>query len=89
MLKIIILIIVLFIFITIYSFKKRIDSILDSIFPTKNKGVHRNSTDLEELIQCANCGTYVPKSQAVRKIRLRGDDLFFCSKECKDSYKKR
>ncbi len=87
MLKIIILIIILFIFITVYSFKKKIDGILDSIFPSKN--VHKSKDDLEELVQCQNCGVYIPKSSAIKKIRLRGDDLYFCSQKCKEEYKKR
>jgi len=78
--------IILFIFITVYSFKKKIDGILDSFFPSRNQ--HRtNKGNLEELVQCANCGVYVPKSQAVRKIRLKGDDLYFCCVKCKEEYK--
>ncbi len=86
MFKILFLIIILFIFITVYSFKKKIDGILDSIFPSKNQ--HRtNKGDLEELVQCDNCGVYIPKSQAVKKIRLKGEDLYFCSPKCKEEYK--
>ncbi len=86
MFKILFLIIILFIFITVYSFKKRIDGILDSFFPSKNR--HKSDkSELEELIQCDNCGVYVPKSQAIRKIRLKGEDLYFCSPKCKEEYK--
>ncbi len=88
MLKIIFLIIVLFIFITVYTFKRKIDGVLDSIFPQRNEAKHNNSDSLEELVKCANCGVYVPKSAAVKKIRLKGDDLYFCSKKCKDEYQK-
>ncbi len=86
MFKILFLIIILFIFITVYSFKKKIDGILDSIFPGRNAR-KTDKNELEELIQCANCGVYVPKSQAVKKIRLKGEVLYFCSPKCKEEYK--
>ncbi len=86
MLKIIFLIIVLFIFITVYSFKKKIDGILDTLFPKQNSQNSKNG-ELEELVRCENCGTYIPKSSAVKKIRIRGDVLYFCSQKCKKEYK--
>ena len=86
MFKILFLIIILFIFITVYSFKKKIDGILDSIFPSKNRE-KKSKDSLEELVQCANCGIYVPRSHAIRKIRIKGDDLYFCSSKCKEEYK--
>ena len=87
MFKIILLIIILFVFVTIYSFKKKIDNILDGIFPSRSS--NKNKEGPEELVKCQNCGVYVPKSSAVKKIRLRGDDLYFCSQKCKEEYKKR
>jgi uncharacterized protein len=88
MLKIIFLIVVLFIFITLYSFKRKIDDVLDSLFPQRNVKHQNKNSNLEELVKCANCGTYIPKSSAIKKIRIKGDDLYFCSKECKAEYKK-
>ncbi len=85
MFKILFFLFILFIFITIYSFKKRVDNILDNLFPPKNKGYDKRSP--EELVRCLNCGVYIPKQDAVRKIKLNGEVLYFCSKECKDNYK--
>ena len=85
MFKILFLIFLLFLFVTIYSFKKRIDNILDVLFPPKNrrKG-DRNSPDV--LVKCLNCGVYLPKSEAVKKIKLNGEILYFCSEQCKKEY---
>ncbi len=84
MFKILFLLFILFIFITIYSFKKRIDGILDGLFPPKDR--RSSDMDVEELIRCANCGTYVPKSQAVKKISFRNPPVYFCSEKCKKEY---
>ncbi len=88
MLKLLFFLFILFLFITVYSFKKRIDGILDTLFPSKEarKG-SANSNEMEELVRCANCGVYVPKSQAVRKLRLKQGPLYFCSDKCKEEYK--
>ncbi len=88
MFKLLFLILILFIFITIYSFKKKIDGVLDSLFPSR-KPNRKDDKELEELVQCANCGVYVPKSQAFKKVRLKGEDLYFCSSKCKEEYKNR
>ncbi len=85
MFKILFLLFILFIFITVYSFKKRIDGILDNLFPPKEKG---SSGQMEELVRCANCGTYIPRSQAVKKFSFRGSGPYFCSAECKEEYYK-
>jgi len=87
MFKIIFLIVILFIFITIYSFKKKIDNVIDSIFPPKEK--KDGKKELEELIKCANCDTYIPKSEAYTKITFTGQKIYFCSQKCKEEYKKK
>ncbi len=88
MLKILFLIFLLFLFVTIYSFKKRIDNILDVLFPPKNKRKgDENSPDV--LVRCVNCGVYLPKSDAVKKIKLNGEILYFCSEQCKKEYSKK
>ncbi|AEA33531.1 PP0621 family protein [Hippea maritima] len=89
MLKILFFIFLLFLFVTIYSFKKRVDNILDAIFPPKNKtrrSSNQNSQP-EQLVKCANCGVYLPKSDAVKKIKLNGEIIYFCSEACKREYK--
>ncbi len=86
MLKLLFFLFILFLFITIYSFKKRVDNILDTLFPPKDKkrGFTKNEPDI--LVKCLNCGVYVPKQDAVKKIKLNGEILYFCSERCKKEY---
>ena len=42
-------------------------------------------TETADMTQDPNCGTYVPKRQAVTKS-IQGKDHFFCSKKCADEY---
>lgn len=88
MFKIIFLIIVLLVFLFIYSAKKKIDAFLDNMFPKNSTSRSANNNE-EELIKCENCGTYIPKSQAIKKIRIGKKPLYFCSEKCKKEYSKR
>jgi uncharacterized protein len=40
---------------------------------------------IDEMVQDPNCGTYVPRNDAVRR-RLHGQDLYFCSETCAEEY---
>ena len=40
---------------------------------------------LDVMVQDPHCGTYVPQSEALR-LRHRGQDLYFCSKQCRDAF---
>ncbi len=42
--------------------------------------------DGEEMVQDPYCGTYVPRSLAVKKV-IEGQTLYFCSEECRDAYR--
>lgn len=42
----------------------------------------------EDLVKDPYCGTYVPVSNA-SKVTINGEELYFCSKECIEKYKKR
>ncbi len=42
-------------------------------------------TETTDMAQDPNCGTYVPKRQAVTKS-IQGNEHFFCSKKCADEY---
>lgn len=42
----------------------------------------------EEMIKDPECGTYVPRNDAV-KAQLKGKDHYFCSTDCRDKYQKR
>ncbi|MFQ5912804.1 MAG: PP0621 family protein [Nitrospinota bacterium] len=56
---------------------------LASIFRSlKGGGQRTRRLPGEELVQCATCGTYVPKSGVVRR---RGRE--FCSKDCAGKFK--
>jgi len=44
------------------------------------------SIEGEDLVKDPYCGTYVPVSSA-NKLRINGEDLYFCSKECLEKYK--
>ena len=44
-----------------------------------------NPTEATDMAQDPNCGTYVPKRQAVTKS-IQGNEHFFCSKKCADEY---
>ncbi len=43
---------------------------------------------IDEMVQDPNCGTYIPRSDAVKR-RVRGKDLCFCSDACADEYKRK
>ena len=89
MLKLLLLLFILFLFISLYSFKKRIDNVLDTLFPPKEKRRGLDKKDPDILIKCLNCGVYVPKEDAVKKIKLNGEILYFCSEDCKREYSKK
>jgi YHS domain-containing protein len=41
----------------------------------------------EEMIQDPECGTYVPRNDAI-KAHLKGKTLYFCSTDCRDKHQK-
>lgn len=41
---------------------------------------------VDELVQDPVCKTYIPKATAYR-MKIKGKDEFFCSKECAEEYK--
>lgn len=41
-----------------------------------------------EMVQDPNCGTYVPKPEAVYQ-KIEDEEHFFCSQKCADEYKNR
>ena len=42
----------------------------------------------EEMVRDPHCGTYVPKSAAIRKT-IGGEVRHFCSKECREAFARR
>lgn len=39
----------------------------------------------DEMVQDPQCGTYVPRRDAIG-ARIQGQSLYFCSETCKDRY---
>lgn len=39
----------------------------------------------EEMVQDPQCGTYVPRGDALEKV-IRGKRHFFCSRQCRDAF---
>ncbi len=42
----------------------------------------------EEMVRDPQCGVYLPLSNALKR-RIRGENVYFCSKECEVSYNKK
>ena len=43
---------------------------------------------IDDMVQDPECGTYVPRGEAVRR-RIRGQDHYFCSTACADRYEEK
>ena len=39
----------------------------------------------EDMVRDPQCGTYVPRGDAVEKT-IKGEKYYFCSRECRDAY---
>jgi YHS domain-containing protein len=46
---------------------------------------NRQQTVIDEMVQDPICGVYFPRKDGIRK-KIKGQELFFCSKACKDKY---
>ncbi len=42
----------------------------------------------EEMVRDPQCGVYIPHSNALKR-RVRGETVFFCSRECEGAYKEK
>ena len=64
-----------------------------SLFKGKFSGFFRKKSKsgssgyLEEMKKDPVCGTYIPESQAI-KMNWKQEVVFFCSKKCRDEFKK-
>ncbi|OQY16292.1 MAG: hypothetical protein B6I36_10490 [Desulfobacteraceae bacterium 4572_35.1] len=72
---------VLFFFLA-YTVLNAVLRILMSNVPTQN-----NDDEVDQMVQCEYCSTYVPKNEAVRK-KLHGKICYFCDAKCLKEYKK-
>ena len=42
----------------------------------------------EDMVKDPQCGTYVPRSDAL-EATIRGERHYFCSKECRDAFRRK
>ena len=50
----------------------------------------RTGTDgevIDEMVQDPQCGTYIPRQEAVRR-RIAGEEHYLCSEKCASDYEK-
>ena len=54
------------------------------------KQIHKSKSSgvIDEMVQDPLCKTYIPRREAFRKT-LKGQEHFFCSKECADRFEAR
>jgi uncharacterized protein len=76
-------------FILLYVIYKTIRTIRQEK-PFAGQSNQRKTTAVlgEELVEDPYCHTYIPISQACRKV-IVGKEHYFCSKECSDEYIRR
>jgi YHS domain-containing protein len=43
---------------------------------------------LDIMVQDPNCGTYLPRGQAIR-VRMDGQDYYFCSQKCREEFRRK
>jgi uncharacterized protein len=60
---------------------------LNNATKTGNKPLNETLTKGEDLVEDQHCHRYLPLSQALR-TDIDGNEVFFCSQECYDQYKK-
>ena len=62
-----------------------INLIKELISPEKSNE-SKNNNSSEDMVEDPYCGTFIPKSSAIKK-KAGGEKLYFCSKECWQQYK--
>ena len=74
------LLIYFFIFYFLFSlFKKIVGGV------ARGSGEERAGGEGEMMVLDPNCGTYIPKKEALTK-KINGETIYFCSKECLNTY---
>ncbi|OQY21820.1 MAG: hypothetical protein B6I37_08090 [Desulfobacteraceae bacterium 4572_35.2] len=77
--RIVLFVLVFFLGYTIFSALMRWLRGQSSTKETKN--------DLDQMVQCAQCGTYVAQSDAIRK-KKHGEVYYLCDETCLEKYKR-
>lgn len=65
-------------------------SLVKRVFGAGSKISGRDSSSgvISEMVQDPFCKTYIPRSEAY-KVRLEGEEILFCSRECAEKYKEK
>ncbi len=56
-------------------------------FPTLKTGKDDNSTERDILVEDPVCHSYVPKKEAIRRVK-KGKTYYFCSESCAQTFLK-
>ena len=63
--------------------------VIRGLFPkSRHIGKGERGGVIDEMVQDPQCGTYIPKRDAVNRV-IGGEDLFFCSKRCASDFELR
>ena len=52
----------------------------------RERRVEKDQEVLDVMVQDPQCGTYLPKSEAIRHWS-KGKEYFFCSQKCRDDFR--
>ena len=61
-------------------------NLIKALISPKKRTTGKNSNSSEYMVEDPYCGTFIPKSSAIKK-KSGGEKLYFCSKECWQKYK--
>lgn len=59
---------------------------IKALISPKGSNQSKNNNLSEDMVEDPYCGTFIPKSSAIKK-KSGGEKLYFCSKECWQKYK--
>ena len=74
----------IFFIILLYILYRIVRGLLKSVSSRKTDSKVRGG-DVDEMVQDPQCGTYVPRRDAVQKL-IEGRPYMFCSEECAKQY---
>jgi YHS domain-containing protein len=77
--KLLIFALIFFVAYTLFSAFKR------SLTAPRNQTPPEKSAEGETMERDPNCGTYVPRCDAISKT-VKGQTYYFCSDKCRDTY---
>jgi YHS domain-containing protein len=77
---------IIILFVVGYIFYRALKSWMLPKDPSANKVSGRNTGEIDDvMIKDPYCEAYFPKRNAVH-LNFNGEDLYFCSAQCKDKY---